>query len=168
METFLTVFDIEDWRVKEETPVAPATPDSDLQRLVDVFAEVYNEAAESRGWCSEAEEVTRRANVALARAGFSVTLPERQREYEGYLDVPLSVYVRMPFSVLASKAADSEQIREAIEAAYNADPRSSDEVLRAALEHGYVTGSSDYSLGMVAVEWAGGDIEEYEGDWRYA
>lgn len=168
--TFLTVFDVEDWHGATPTvhvTVSDASEDR-LQQLVDVFSEVYNQAAETRGWCSEAEEVTRAANAALAAAGFSVRLSERSREYEGYLDIPITVYVRMPFTVTASLAADGEAVRNALETAYNRDPRTSDTVLREAMANGNVSGSSDYSLGIVAVEWNAPDVEDAEGDWRYA
>lgn len=138
-----------------------------LQQLVDVFSEVYNQAADSRGWCSEAEEVTRAANEALAAAGFTVTLKQRETLMEGYLDVPLEVTVRMPFQVTVPRSAENEVVRQALIKEFHADTRSSDQMIREALAAG-PTRTYGYGLGYVSIEWMDTDFDEVHWDARPA
>lgn len=168
---YVTAADLDDWRVPQVPPLPPESSTlstDEQQRLVDVFSEVYMEAAERRGWCSEAEEVTRLANAALARAGFTATLSERTRTVEGYIDVPITVYVRMPFQVEVSRAAEGEDVQKAIINAFQADNRSSEDVVREALAASPAT-SRDYDrLAYVAVEWNAPDVEDLDWDYRFA
>ena len=78
----------------------------------DTISEVYNDEADRRNWCSEADEVTEKINRLLQ----VLTLTRRESEHE----VVISGWIRVPFSYsMTVTAADSDSAYEQAEESWS-------------------------------------------------
>jgi hypothetical protein len=88
----------------------------------DTISEVYNDEADRRNWCSEADEVTEKINRLLQ----VLTLTRRESEHE----VVISGWIRVPFSYsMTITAADSDAAYETADETWS-DQVSTDDLLR--------------------------------------
>ena len=106
------------------TPEEPAVvqvevsmvPLAQVHEAITIIGEVYNQAADQRNWCSEADQVTRSVNAALVRAGLpeAFQLETRMTTISGYVEVNLSVPVRLYYRDVEVSAGATGDEREAV------------------------------------------------------
>lgn len=135
--SYINTGDVAGWWDTPEVPVAPVVEPErvytryQVQRAFELLSEVYQDAASSRSWCAEAEQVSRAVNSALEREGFGedFRVGFRQKtvsvKVSGYLTVPFEMEVEVEVDF---DARDSD-IEDAALTAYNLDARSAREVL---------------------------------------
>ena len=106
--------------------------ESQVRLAFETFSEVYNEAAEDRDWCSEAEQVTGRANRALAAVGLPsdvFSIAKRQREHTVEIRGSILVPFTMTVTVVEDRDASEETLVEEARRKWNRDPRSAQTII---------------------------------------
>jgi acetyltransferase-like isoleucine patch superfamily enzyme len=129
-DLFLRIYTESHLAEPEPEPAAvPVYTQEQVDEAMRIISEVYQDAATSRNWCREAEEVSRLVNSSLRRNGlpesFAVTLRKRT------VDVRLSFSIQVPVTrvmrVEVDNDYDEDTLIDAARVAFNDDTLSASE-----------------------------------------